>query len=177
MYLHSPGAGSFRDEGVQASRAIDRMLVALGVSQGTPFAPAHAVLRPRPERRVAAARLAHPAARRLDQTPMRRAELVAHTPDHTFRPSQLAAQRAQQTLRRSTVSAPAAGSQPEARAIAPVKLAYRRQDAAPARPTTVALPPVQRTSPPVIDTERLGQQVWKQIERKLRIERERRGRS
>jgi hypothetical protein len=175
--LHSPGLGGFRDEGVQTSRAIYRMLVAPGVPQGTLFAPAHAVSRPGPQRRADAARLAHRAARRLHQTPPRRDEFVSHRPDHPFRPSQLAAQRAEQTLRRPTVSALAANSQPAARALAPVQLAYRRQDAAPARPTTVALPPVQRTAPPVIDTERLGQQVWKQIERKLRIERERRGRS
>jgi hypothetical protein len=57
----------------------------------------------------------------------------------------------------------------------PVEIAYRRPalaESAPPRAQTASPPPPA----PGIDLERLSRDVWEQLDKRLRIERERRGR-
>jgi hypothetical protein len=58
-----------------------------------------------------------------------------------------------------------------------VALAYRNPKTTPvAAPAPPAHPPVERPPPPPLDVERLSRDVWRQLEKRMRIERERHGR-
>ncbi|SUS04674.1 hypothetical protein DF3PB_140007 [uncultured Defluviicoccus sp.] len=62
-----------------------------------------------------------------------------------------------------------------AQAVVPVEFAYRRSSEAPM--SANAAPPARAPEPvPAIDLDRLSRDVWRQLDKRLRIERERRGR-